>query len=39
MNWSNEKILKIAMERPAWVEMTVKPANEVNEMNRKNEEL
>ena len=41
--WSNIKSARNAIKsgfRPAWVEMTVKPANEVNEMNKiiKNEE-
>ena len=37
--WSNIKSARNAIKsgfRPAWVEMTVKPANEVDEMNRKN---
>ena len=36
--WSNIKSARNAIKsgfRPAWVEMTVKPANEVNEMNRR----
>jgi len=41
--WSNIKSARNAIKsgfRPAWVEMTVKPVNEVDEMNKiiKNEE-